>query len=495
MNDRAAVKSRVRQHGSWLRVWADSPWAGLSALSLGFFLVVLDTTIVGVATPIIMADFRSGVTVVMWVTTGYLLSYTILLLLSARLGDRYGARGVYVAGLAVFSLASLSGGLSVDITMLISSRVVQGIGAGLVVPQTMAIITRTFPAERRDTAIGIWGGVAGLAFMVGPVVGGLCVDLATWRWIFYLNVPLGAFAVLAALVLVKPQARSVAGIDLTGLVLSGIAIAAMALGLQEGAAFGWGAQIWLLLGIAALFTLSFISHQRWFARDPVVPSRLFRDKKFTLGTIASAGFSASVTAQMFPIYLYLQVALGMPAIRSALIIAPLAVMLAAVSPLVGKINKLVPLRYIVVAGFAIDGIGLLWLALLLSGNVSNGLLLLISAILGIASGLIWAPVTACALSRVPIDDAGSASGVHNALRQLGGVLGSAAGSAAVASRAAAHGLHISGTHTLPAAISSGPLRLGLASALAESLLLPVAILVCCAVVAWFGCADSETGIS
>lgn len=170
---------------------ATSPWRALWALVVGFFMILVDMTIVSVATPAIMTDLGAGVDAVVWVTSGYLLAYAVPLLITGRLGDRFGPRRVYLAGLAIFTLASLWCGLTSSVGWLVAARVVQGLGASLMTPQTMAVITRTFPADSRGKAMSLWGSVAGVATLVGPVLGGLLVDALGWEWIFFVNVPVG----------------------------------------------------------------------------------------------------------------------------------------------------------------------------------------------------------------------------------------------------------------------------------------------------------------
>ena len=169
-------------------------WAALGAVAIGFFMILVDTTIVSTAMPAIMRGLGTGITGVVWVNSAYLLAFAVPLLITGRLGDRYGPKNVYLAGLAVFTAASLWCGLSPTIGLLIAARVVQGLGAALMMPQTMTVITRMFPAERRGPAMGLWGSVAGIATLVGPVLGGVLVDTLGWQWIFFVNVPVGIVA-------------------------------------------------------------------------------------------------------------------------------------------------------------------------------------------------------------------------------------------------------------------------------------------------------------
>src|SRR5690606_1067484 len=196
-----------------------NPWLALSALVVGFFMILLDVTIVAVANPAILDSLHADISQVIWVTSAYLLTYAVPLLVTGRLGDRFGPKNIYLIGLAVFTLASLWCGLSGTIEMLIAARAVQGLGAALMTPQTMAVITRTFPPDKRGAAMGLWGGVAGLATLVGPILGGVLVDNLGWEWIFFVNVPVGIVAFVLAWKLVPALETHAHKFDIPGVVL------------------------------------------------------------------------------------------------------------------------------------------------------------------------------------------------------------------------------------------------------------------------------------
>ena len=210
------------------------------ALVLGFFMILVDATIVSIATPAIMAAFGADVDAVVWVTSAYLLAYAVPLLITGRLGDRFGPKRMYLIGLAVFTAASLWCGLTGSIGGLIVARVVQGLGASVMSPQTMAVITRTFPAHQRGRAMSLWGAVAGVAVLVGPIAGGLLVDSLGWQWIFIVNVPVGVVGFVLAVRLVPALSTAVRRFDLIGVALSAIGMFLLVFGIQEGQAFAWG---------------------------------------------------------------------------------------------------------------------------------------------------------------------------------------------------------------------------------------------------------------
>lgn len=257
-----------------------NPWLALTALVVGFFMILLDMTIVAVANPAIMQDLHTDINKVIWVTSAYLLTYAVPLLVTGRLGDRFGPKNIYLAGLAVFTLASLWCAVSANVEMLIAARAVQGLGAALMTPQTMAVITRTFPPDKRGAAMGLWGGVAGLATLVGPILGGVLVDWQGWNWIFYINVPIGVVAFALAVWLVPNLETHQHKFDFVGVVLSGIGMFLLVFGIQEGNTRDWDAWIWAMI-IAGLVVLGlFVVNQARNKDEPLVPLSLFRDRNF-----------------------------------------------------------------------------------------------------------------------------------------------------------------------------------------------------------------------
>ncbi len=223
-----------------------SPWRALWALVVGFFMILLDTTIVSVANPAIKAALdpaTANLDNVVWVTSAYLLAYAVPLLLTGRLGDRFGPKRIYLTGLIVFTVSSLLCGLSGTLPLLIAARALQGLGAAMMTPQTMAVITRTFPATQRGAAMGLWGATAGVATLVGPIAGGVSVDALGWEWIFFINVPVGIIAWFLAFRLVPALPTHPHRFDTTGVVLSGASLFLIVFGLQEGESYNWG-QIW-----------------------------------------------------------------------------------------------------------------------------------------------------------------------------------------------------------------------------------------------------------
>lgn len=460
----------------------ENPWPALWALVLGFFMILVDSTIVSVATPAIMADLGVGVDAVVWVTSAYLLAYAVPLLVTGRLGDRFGPRRVYLVGLVVFTVASLWCGLTGTLGGLIAARVVQGLGAALMTPQTMAVITRTFPAENRGRAMSLWGAVAGIATLVGPVLGGVLVDGLGWEWIFFINVPVGVVGFVLALRLVPELPTHVRRFDLVGVGLSAVGMFLLVFGIQEGQAYDWGTiagpvSVWSLIVAGVVVLVAFVAWQGR-AAEPLVRLALFRDRNFSLANVVITTVGFTVTAMVFPILFYAQAVLGLSPTGSALLLVPMAVVSGGLAPVVGRLTDRVHPRVLAGVGLASWSVSLVWLAAVMGPQTPIWQLLLPIALLGVANGFVWAPVSTTATRNLPPADAGAGSGVYNTTRQVGAVLGSAAIAVLIASRLAAN---------LPAAPGGGStetiarlpeaLHAGFATAMAQALLLPAGVVL------------------
>lgn len=451
-------------------------WAAMGALCLGFFMILVDSTIVAVANPAIMRSFAAEINAVVWVTSAYLLAYAVPLLVTGRLGDRYGQRRVYLAGLVLFTVASLACGLSSSIEMLIVARVFQGFGAALMSPQTMAVITRLFPAGRRGTAMGLWGAVAGVATLVGPLAGGVLVDGLGWEWIFFVNIPVGVVGFVLARKFVPELPTTPIRIDLVGVALSGSGMFCVVFGIQEGNSYEWTARVWMLIGAGIALLAGFVWSQAHNRRAPLVPLRLFRDRNFGLANIGIAAVGFAITGMMLPIMFYAQAVRGLSPTGAALLMVPMAVISGVLAPFVGRLVDRLHPRLMAGAGFALLGIGFGWFALVMTPDSATWQLLLASAVLGVANAGIWSPLSATATARLSQHDAGAGSGVYNTMRQIGAVLGSAALGAMMSARLAANGFPGDAAETEMSVLPE-PVREPFATAMAESMWLPVAVLV------------------
>jgi EmrB/QacA subfamily drug resistance transporter len=453
------------------------PWPALFALCLGFFMILVDSTIVSVATPAIIGDLHAGVNDVVWVTSAYLLAYAVPVLITGRLGDRFGPKKLYLAGLTVFTLASLWCGLTNSIETLILARVVQGLGASMITPQTMAIITRIFPAQRRGRAMALWGATAGVATLVGPILGGVLVDGLGWEWIFFINVPVGLIGFALAWRLVPSLETHTHRFDWLGVALSGVGMLLLVFGIQEGHQYHWNTWVWLSIGFGLLVLAGFLLWQARNRREPLVPLGLFGDRNFSLANVAITVMGFAITAMAFPLMLYAQLVRGLSPTRSALLLVPMAVMSILLARSVGKLTDRVHPRLLTGFGFASIIVSLVWLSLVMTSTSEVWQILLPMVLLGIGNAFVWAPNSATATRNLPMHQAGAGAGVYNATRQVGAVLGSAAIAVLMDSRLSANGLPTSGSGSAGGGALPEQLKAGFSDAMSSSMLLPAGILV------------------
>lgn len=412
-----------------------NPWKALWAMLAGFFMILVDSTIVAVANPAIMVALNiTDYDNIIWVTSAYLLAYAVPLLLAGRLGDRFGPKNLYIAGLVVFTASSLWCGLSASIGMLIAARVVQGVGAALLTPQTMSVITRIFPAERRGVALSLWGATAGVATLVGPLAGGVLVDHLGWSWIFFVNVPIGVIGWVLAVRLIPVLPTHPHRFDIVGVVLSGIGLFLIVFGLQEGQTADWRPWIWVMVAVGIGFMVAFGFWQSVNRNEPLIPLAIFGDRNFSLanGALAVIGFSS--TAMMLPLMFYVQSVCGLTPTRAALLTAPMAIASGVPAPFVGRIVDQSHPRPIIGFGFSALAIALLWLSVEMSPSTPVWRLLIPLTGVGVGMAFIFAPLGATATRNLPPHLAGAGSGVYNTTRTVGSVFGSAGMAAFMSSR-------------------------------------------------------------
>jgi len=464
--------------------YAGNPWAALWALCLGFFMILVDSTIVSVAIPSMMDGLNAGINEVLWVTSAYLLAYAVPLLITGRLGDRFGPKALYQAGLVLFTVSSAWCGLSGSIGMLIVARVFQGLGASMMTPQTMAVITRTFPANRRGTAMGMWGAVAGVAMLVGPILGGVLIDSLGWEWIFFINVPVGVIALVLALKLVPRLPIHSHRFDVLGVVLSAVGMFLLVFGIQEGETYDWGTiagpiSVWSLIVAGVVVLGLFVLWQARNKVEPLVPLSLFKDRNFSLANVGITAVGFAITGLAFPLMLYAQKVLGLSPTKAALLMIPMAVLAGVLAKPVGNLVDRVHPRYL--GGFGLTGmiVAQVWLWQVLTPGRSIWEVELPIALMGLSSAFMWSPLSATATRNLPMRAAGAGSGVYNATRQVGAVLGSAGIAVIMQSRlVAALGPQASsgGGYDRAGALPEF-VQAGFARAMGESLLLPAAVLV------------------
>ena len=449
------------------------PWAALWTLMIGFFMIMVDSTIMSVATPAIMDSFGIGVSVAAWVTSAYLLAYAVPLLVTGRLGDRYGTKNMYLAGLVVFTLASLACGLAGDFNTLVAARVVQGFGAALIAPQTMAIITRIFPAERRGPAMAMWGTIGGLGGLVGPQLGGLIVGAGSWSWIFFVNVPIGIIGFALALRFVPSLPTSAHRFDILGVILSGAGMFCLVFGVQEGNRYSWGTitgwlSVPLLIAAGLALLAGFVAWQAVNKSEPLIPLQLFKQRNFSLASIAMATMGFAITCIALPLMLYAQNARGFTPTESALLLLPLALVMTVAAPVIGRLIGRCSARALAATGFACTLGSLFWLGAILRPDTPVWQLEIPIALIGLGNAFIASPLSTTAVRGLPLTLAGAGSGAFNAIRQLGAVLGSASIATLISARLTAE---------IPSTASNVDYTCGYSSAMGQSLFLPAAVLV------------------
>jgi EmrB/QacA subfamily drug resistance transporter len=403
---------------------ANRKWLTLTAVSFGLFMIMLDNTIVNVALPSIQDSLGLKVSELEWVVTGYALTFGALMLTGGKLADLFGRRFIFVLGLVIFTLASLACGLAGSAGVLIGARVVQGVGAALMNPATLSIITVTFPPRQRGTAIGIWAGVSALALAIGPLVGGLISQHVNWNWIFYINVPVGALAILAAFLFID-ESRDTSQEqrpDLPGLFTSALGLFALSYGLIEANTYGWtSTRILTAFAVAGVSLVAFVlleMHQRL----PMLDLALFRNRGFAGANTVMLLVGLAMFGVFFYVSLYVQQVLGYSPTQAGASFLPWTMLIILLAPLAGRLSDRIGPRPFVGGGMIVLAGSLLWFSRL--GTDATFWTLLPGMILGgIGMSAAMAPVTAAAMSSVRPDKAGVGSAVLNSARQVGGSLG------------------------------------------------------------------------
>ncbi|HEV7214731.1 MAG TPA: DHA2 family efflux MFS transporter permease subunit [Chloroflexota bacterium] len=418
-----------------------NPWLVLLVLCLGFFMILLDTTIVNIAIPSMIDALHASLDQILWVLNAYILVYAVLLISAGRLGDLYGQRNLFALGLFIFTVASAICGLAQTTDQLIAARVVQGVGGALLTPQTLAIITTIFPPQRRGAAFGIWGAVAGVAAVLGPTLGGFIVTYWSWRGIFYVNLPVGILALVGAFVIVpdlRPGRRH--GLDLVGVLLASGGLFGIVFGLIEGQRYSWGAIAgWLTIpeiiaaGVVVLFI--FVIWER-FQAEPLVPLSLFSDRNYSLMNWISAVMSFGMLGLFLPLTIYFQSVLGMTALRAGLTLAPMSLVSMVVAPNAGRLVDRIGGKYILMVGLGLFALGMGLIVLVAAPDATWQTFFFPAIVAGLGMGCIFAPLSAVAMRNIKPQMAGAASGVLNTTRQVGGVVGSAVVGAVLQNRLA-----------------------------------------------------------
>ncbi|WP_053926714.1 DHA2 family efflux MFS transporter permease subunit [Streptomyces chattanoogensis] len=400
-------------------------------MCIGFFMSLLDGSIVNIAIPTLIHSIDASYDQVLWVIDGYLLVFSVLLISTGRLGDVFGYRRLYVIGIITFTLASALCGLADSPAGLLIARALQGLGGALLFPQVISSILTIFPPRLRGRAFGLFGAIVGFAPIVGPVVGGFLLARLSWRWIFFINVPIGIITAVLALAFVPPMRSGRRHrLDLAGVALATAGLSGVAFGLIEGERYEWGTitgPISITSAIIAGVTLLavFVVWQHRQRDEPLMPPALFGARNFAVGNWIGFVFQLGMIGIMFVLVLYLQMARGYSALETGLAVLPNAVLTAVGSVYAGRLSDKFGAKYVLMAGMMLLAVGLLVLVAMAGPTSSASSLLPGLAIIGIASGATFAPLQQATMDGVDPRWAGAASGVSSTIRQIGGVLGTA----------------------------------------------------------------------
>jgi len=397
-------------------------WA-LALASTASFMVVLDLLVVATALSTIRRDLGASIDQLEWTVNAYTLTFAVLLMTASALGDRFGRRRLFAAGLGLFALASAACALAPGVGWLIAARAVQGAGAALVMPLGLALLNAAFPPERRGWAMGIFGGATGLAPLVGPVVGGAITQGIAWPWIFWVNVPIGLVAVPLVLTRVPESYGPRAGVDLPGLALGTGAALGLVWGLVHASAVGWGSpQVVAALVAGALLVAGFIAWER-HARAPMLPMRLFRSRVFSAGNAAAFFLNASLTGAVFFMAQFQQTALGQGPLDAGLRLLPWGITPFLIAPRAGVLADRIGERPLIVTGLLLQTAGMAWIAAEARPGLAYPAMIAPMLISGCGFAMAVPAVTKSVVSSVAPGDIGKASGTFSTMRQLGGAFG------------------------------------------------------------------------
>jgi EmrB/QacA subfamily drug resistance transporter len=405
-----------------LRRPASAAWT-FAITATALFMVSLDNLVVTTSLPVIRRDLGASLSDLEWMVNAYTLTFAVLLLTGAALGDRFGRRRVFVLGLAIFTIGSAAAALAPSSGALILARAVQGIGGAIVTPLTLTILSASVPAERRALALGAWGGVGGLAIAVGPLVGGAIAQGVNWHWIFWINVPIGVAAVVLAFMRLTESRGPAGRLDLVGLGLVSSGLLALVWGVIHGNEYGWTDPRILVVGVAgAALVAAFVA---WEARadHPMMPLHMFRSRAFAAANTVSLLMSFGMFGSIFLLSQFFQVVQGLNPFEAGLRILPWTAMPAVVAPLAGVLAGRIGSRPILVPGMALMAVGLAWLAAVTSPTVAYATLVPAFVVSGVGMGLFFAPIANVVLSAVLPEEEGKASGANNTIREVGGVFG------------------------------------------------------------------------
>jgi EmrB/QacA subfamily drug resistance transporter len=390
--------------------------------SIALFMVVLDNLVVSTALPVIRVDLGASIEQLEWIVNAYTLTFAVFLLTGAALGDRFGRKRLFMLGVGIFTAASASAALAPSTDWLIAARAFQGVGGAIVTPLTLTILSAAVSTERRGVALGAWSGIAGLAVAMGPLVGGAVVEGISWQWIFWLNVPVGLVLLPLATQLRESHGPDKA-LDLPGLALGSAGLLGIVWGLVNGNSHGWTSpQIVGALVVGALLVAAFVAYELR-ARAPMLPMRFFRDRAFSAANGASLFMYFGMFGSIFLLTQFFQTAQGYSPLEAGIRVLPWTAMPIFVAPIAGALSDRIGGRLLMATGLSLQAAGLAWIAAVSTPTIGYDALVGPFVLSGIGMGMFFAPVANVVLSAVRRVEEGKASGVNNAIREVGGVFG------------------------------------------------------------------------
>lgn len=404
---------------------AERNWV-LGVTALASFMMALDAMIITTAFAAIRTEFGSPVETLQWTVNAFNLTFAVLLLTGAALGDRFGRRRMFAAGIALFVVASAACALAGNATALIAARALQGSGAALVMPLAMAILSGTFGREERARALGIFSGITGCALIIGPAIGGFITEHFGWRWVFWINLPIGLIAIGLVLARLRESFGPAAALDIPGLLLIALAALALVWSLLRGNAVGWASAEVMGTLMSGLVLTAFFVLRELRAAAPMVPMRLFASRALASGMTASVLFYAAMYGVLFLLPQFLQTTLGFDAFGAGLRLLPWTATLFITAPVAGAVVNRFGERSLVVTGLLMQAIGLGWIAEIVSPSVPYAALVPPLVLAGVGVSMAMPAAQNAILGSVAVAEMGKASGIFNMGRFLGGMFGIAA---------------------------------------------------------------------
>jgi EmrB/QacA subfamily drug resistance transporter len=391
--------------------------------SVALFMVTLDNLVVTTALPVIRKDLHASLSQLEWTVNAYTLTFAVLLLTGAALGDRFGRRLMFSVGIGIFTLSSAAAALAPSATALDLARAAQGVGGAIVMPLTLTILSAAVPPERRGLALGAWSGIAGLAVAIGPLVGGAVVEGISWQWIFWLNVPIGLILAPLAFLRLRESHGPAGSLDLPGLGLASVGLFGIVWGLVRANSIGWDSAEIVGSFVVGSVTLALFVLWELRAQAPMLPMRFFRNRAFTLTNVSSLFMFFGMFGSIFLLAQFFQTVQGYSPLQAGIRILPWTAMPIFIAPIAGALSDRIGGQRIMGTGLALQAIGIGWIATVSTPTVPYSELVIPFFISGIGMALFFAPVANVVLSAVRREEEGQASGAANAIRELGGVFG------------------------------------------------------------------------